>query len=518
MDGPDQHQPQQPQLPQLPLEQELEEALRQSPRLRELARRALSWLVGTLERIEREERAAAPAPPQAPLKNVTLRIGGAAMPLSVPQATPGRPEAPATPQRRATDVQGPLAPRDGRAIDLVLIARRARLKEEACRWAKKRRQRLSEGVDFEQAIRPMDKELGRRVRELADCYAWPLDPYAKLPDDSRLEEIAACYECLALAADLVNEVSAVEKGRAYTEVAYQLLAEAQSALRIALVRYAEIEHDRDQDEAFHWLRDRAFSEQVYVARFMRLDDPADPGNWHDLQLRLEGLHGRFLEEGRVQRQRKALFNRLRYHLDPDRARLEDGLEHWRRVDDAVGELVASGLPPSNVELRDLLSPALERMPDLFQPSASLALALREIDRFLASREQEPLVDDGAPSPPTAAVQSAARLLRGGRIVLIGGEERPRSRAALERALELSELRWITTSPGESYTAFEPEIARPETTLVILAIRWASHSYENVKRVCERHGKPYVRLPAGYSPNQVAEQVLRQASARLAATR
>lgn len=507
MDEPDRH---------IPTPQELEEALRQSPRLRELAKRALDWLGGTLARIESEQRAAAPAAPQAPLKQVTLRLGGAEMPLAVPQAEPSAEALPTAPQRRATDVRVPLERAEGATLDLALVARRARLKEEACRWAVKRRQRMAEGVDFEQAVRPMDKELGRRVREIADCYAWPLDPYAKLPSDAKLDELAAGYESLAMAIDLVSEVSAVEKGRAFTELAYQLLAEAQSALRAGLLRYAEIDNDRDQDAVFQWLRDRTFREQIYVPRHMRLDDPADPGNWHDLQQRIEDLHVRFNEEGRLTRERKALFNRLRYHLDPDRARHEGGLEHWQRVHEAVGLLLASGLQPSNVELRDLLAPALERMPGDFQPSPGMALVLREIDRFQASREKESLAEEGPPSAPAEVVQNAARLLRGGRVVLIGGEERPRSRAALERALELSELCWITTSPGESYTSFEPEIARPETTLVILAIRWASHSYENVKRLCERHGKPYVRLPAGYSPNQVAEQVLRQASERLAA--
>jgi hypothetical protein len=232
----------------LPSPDDLERALRQSPRLRELARRALEWLAGTLERIEREERAAAPpAAPPAPLKQVTLRLGGAEMPVAVPQAgpepaDPARPAGPvgAPPQRRATDVPaaavaGPAERAGGDAIDLSRVARRARLKEEACRWAVKRRQRMAEGVDFDSAIRPMDKELGRRVREMSDCYAWPLDPYAKLPSDARLDELAAAYESLAMAADLVSEVSAVEKGRAFTEQAYQLLAVAQSALRGGLV-------------------------------------------------------------------------------------------------------------------------------------------------------------------------------------------------------------------------------------------------------------------------------------------
>ena len=48
-------------------------------------------------------------------------------------------------------------------------------------------------------------------------------------------------------------------------------------------------------------------------------------------------------------------------------------------------------------------------------------------------------------------------------------------------------------------------------LVVLAIRWSSHSFGDVKGYCDQYGKPLVRLPAGYNPNQVAVQVLSQAS-------
>ena len=38
----------------------------------------------------------------------------------------------------------------------------------------------------------------------------------------------------------------------------------------------------------------------------------------------------------------------------------------------------------------------------------------------------------------------------------------------------------------------------------------------MRQFCEAHGKPLVRLPAGYNPNQVAAQVLAQCSNQLAA--
>ena len=53
--------------------------------------------------------------------------------------------------------------------------------------------------------------------------------------------------------------------------------------------------------------------------------------------------------------------------------------------------------------------------------------------------------------------------------------------------------------------------RPEVALVLLAIRWSSHAFGDVQHFCDRHGKPLVRLPGGYSTNQVAAQILAQSS-------
>jgi hypothetical protein len=51
-------------------------------------------------------------------------------------------------------------------------------------------------------------------------------------------------------------------------------------------------------------------------------------------------------------------------------------------------------------------------------------------------------------------------------------------------------------------------------VVLLAIRWSSHSFGEVKDFCDRYGKLLVRLPAGYNPNQVAVQILQQIGNRL----
>src|SRR5205823_11315848 len=100
------------------------------------------------------------------------------------------------------------------------------------------------------------------------------------------------------------------------------------------------------------------------------------------------------------------------------------------------------------------------------------------------------------------------------VILIGGDRRPAAQDALQTALGLKELFWIETREHQSIEGFESYVARPEVALVLLAIRWSSHSFGEVKRFCDRYGKPLVRLPGGYNPNAVARQILAQCSERL----
>src|SRR5205823_2887284 len=100
-----------------------------------------------------------------------------------------------------------------------------------------------------------------------------------------------------------------------------------------------------------------------------------------------------------------------------------------------------------------------------------------VNEYLATR---PAPEAAGAEEPSPEVHAVAELLRGRHAVLIGGVERAASRRAIERAFGLSELNWISTRPHESVTIFEPAVARAEVAVVLLAIRWASHSYGDVK--------------------------------------
>ena len=159
---------------------------------------------------------------------------------------------------------------------------------------------------------------------------------------------------------------------------------------------------------------------------------------------------------------------------------------------AVEDVVAEGVPPSSREVRDLLLPRIDDLPDGAELPPGFRLVLREIDRYLATRTPRPVA---ATAPePSPEVAEAARLLGGKSVLLIGGLRRPGAQQALRKALALGELIWIETKEHESIDRFGPYVARPEVALVLLAIRWSSHSFGDVKRSCDEHGKPMVRLP------------------------
>jgi hypothetical protein len=166
-----------------------------------------------------------------------------------------------------------------------------------------------------------------------------------------------------------------------------------------------------------------------------------------------------------------------------------------------------------------------RADDLADPTAweSLLGRIEEAATATTARRETPAtehLEEGGRQEATKAAEVAevARLLAGKSLVLIGGIRRRDAEESLRKAFALDSMVWIETREHESYEGFEAPIARPEVVLVLLAIRWSSHGFGEVKHLCERHGKPLVRLPGGYGPNQVAAQILAQCGHRLEAPR
>jgi hypothetical protein len=462
--------------------------------------------------------AGAPEIPAAPVRPAVVVAQVA--PHAADRASPGRLDLstlfkgsppPSGPDDVVRRVAAALGPADE---DLPLIEARCRMKAEGARWAAERRRREARGDDYHTKIAPVDRDLIARARGMRDCYLWMNNPRFQVPHDLELlERLAGNFEALA---DAVRLAVTLQAGRAAHPKLFAesvaLLAEAQSGLRVA-VAAVESMKDRDAEEVFAWLRSVTSGQGILVERHMRRDDPAEPAAWRDRIARIASRRQQFEELRDRDRGRKNLFGKARWILRQVHEDDDDADDRWAALARTVAELVEGGLKPSDRDLRELLLPVHDRIPALAEAPRAFQLVLEELDKYLATK---PAAEEEEPGPETEEVREVARLLEGRRVVLIGGERRPGALRALVRTFGLQDLDWIGTREHESFQRFAAAVQRPDVALVILAIRWVSHGHGDVQRFCEAAGVPLVRLPAGYSPNQVAHQILKQCGARLAA--
>jgi hypothetical protein len=319
--------------------------------------------------------------------------------------------------------------------------------------------------------------------------------------------VGGCFEAVAEALSLVRSMRREHpRNQNVWERMLPLVSEAQSAVRAAFQRLGAAE-DSDQLDVFEWLKVAAARHHVYIKRFMRADDMASPSGWPDLLGRIESLTG----AGQLSREHTAQIEQVRDHIK--RLHGDQGTDgDWQAIINTVDKMVREGVPPSNRHIRELLLLWIDEIPERDELPDGFRLVLRELDRFVAMRSHSTATP--VAHAPSAELTEVARLLGGRSILLIGGNRRREAQESLQKALGLAELVWLETKEHESVAAFEPLIARPDVAVVLLAIRWSSHAFGDVKQYCDRHGKPLVRLPGGYSPNQVAAQILAQCSGRL----
>ncbi len=462
-----------------------------------------------------------PAPSPAPVMVKVAPVGPSIAPkLSAkgePTAVTVTPHAPARPEVGVGDLPG--------------TADKFDLKADGCDWHVRRRHLVAAGEDVTAA----DGAILDRARQVAGgCMLWMCRPDSPTPPVAAIETVARCYRNAAAACRL----SAATFGPAAGTVpqparlaALELTAAALSALRAAVLA-VDGSTDPDQYAAFNWLRAETGRQSLYVARHMRLDDPADPADAAALAGRLADARSTFDSARKGDKDRAAGLNRIKYHaakLLAAPAGSADAGQNARKVVETVAALVAGGLPPSSLTFRDLLAPVLDRLPTASNPAADPAdpaaaaadpayvRVRRAVDEFRAAQDAPPAADDDGdddPAEPSADVRAVRAALAGRSVVLVGGDERREAAAALRDAFALDRLDWQSSRPHESHYRFESAVTRPDVAVVLLAIRFASHSYAEIQRFCDATGKPLVRLPAGYGVNRVAAEVRRQAGIRL----
>ena len=172
---------------------------------------------------------------------------------------------------------------------------RCRLKAEAALAG--RAWRGSGGADYATEIEPQGRDLITRARALPDGFLWMCHRDGPAPADSALyDTLAGCFDA---AADAVAVLHGLAKGSEDPEMlaqALDLAAESQSAMRV-VVAAMDGRPDEDQDRIFAWLRETGDRRhQIFIRRFMRGDDPADPAGWPGLRERIGQLDA-VLERG-----------------------------------------------------------------------------------------------------------------------------------------------------------------------------------------------------------------------------
>ncbi len=408
--------------------------------------------------------------------------------------------------------------------DVDLVTSRARLKAEVARWCA---DRLRGEISPNSESRYYDNVI-TRAKAYPQCYLWMLD-YDGTP--ALLEYVADCYEAIAEVAELLPLIPKQRRRPEWAETLLDLAATAQSALhQILPVAGVDViqNPDPDQDAVFSWLKWYTKTFQKFIPRHMTLRDPADYTKARDIIEQIDKLREELpsletaltelpSEENAESLQRVMLppsleakkhLRTLRYHVGHIIRQSIDPEHHWHRIREEIEALSAAGVPPSNVELRAALLPVVDYFPtdDDFR-TPPVRLVLREIHRYLQQQRAATPVETEQ-KVVFSAVKKVRAMLEGKEVVLIGGDERLYNKQAIEEAFGCH-LTWVPTRPHESLDLFIPYVSRPRVALVMLAIRWSSHSYAGIADLCKQYGKPFIRLPGGYNPNQIAMQILAQ---------
>lgn len=415
-------------------------------------------------------------------------------------------------------VREPVAPARAAAVssrrsvrELEVVARRMNLKAEACAWAVRRYRSDAAGEGFEPVKADYDG-LRSRADTMQPCYLWMIhkDTLFIAPDD--WERMEACYRaCAEVLRCIVDFPDEYER----SEDLLRLLGEAQSAIRAAMSACGAHPRwtDLDQQFVFDWCRDEGARRRVYN-EFLALDRLADPSLHAGLRARIGNARHTITEARHSQKIRRRGLNTIRYHIGQLRDDAEHAAHHWQRIAEGASEVLASGAAPSDPDLVSALAPVADDLPAELLGHDGLRAVLRHVDDQLAAADRQAEEGPASRREPTPEMLRVRDALRGRTVVLIGGNPRRHAAEMIEREFELARLDWLDSREHSSIAPFEAAIARPETRLVIVMIRWSSHSFEEVQEMCERYGKVYVRLPGGYNPAQIAHQILEQASEQL----
>ena len=315
----------------------------------------------------------------------------------------------------------------------------------------------------------------------------------------------------------------------------QVMAEIQSAVRVEALQ-AEIAPIEAQVVAFNWLRQECALEArgIMLHRYMKLDDWADPSDHDRLCRELLSISRRL----QVTRSRGKALRELRKSCgcilkDYQQFGEECSFELWSKVDDAIRELVQGGMKVNDAELRDLLLPLIDLLPESvfvgegegsdaelevsreFRQVAESVLDFVEAEGAESELELELVKEEAAEYEElNPCVERVRELLRGRTLVVVGGVCKPHARKRLIQGLQLEDVRWLTARKQDKVSTFRSRLTG--AAAVILLTKVIGHKHNEVRDMCREMDIPcaQTRVASGYSVNQIASVILEQVSDQL----
>jgi len=461
-------------------------------------------------------RKVAPGPIELPMSSaiVPLKLGDAVvhLPLSGTTADLGRARAAASVPAMHVDY-AIAASVQREEVDLAVVETRCRLKADSCRLFIERRAAAAD-EQAELDTRHRMNEMIARAKMLPSCFLWVFWRERTPPDDATLAMIAESYSALADAAALMRKSDelGVQPNSVEGMHSMSLLAEAKSGLRAALAQTWLSDDDRDQEDAFMWLRRETTQRRVFLDRYMTVHDNADPANSPELRRRIGGAAAAFdLRAAKVKGIRAAI-NQIRYHAGQI---VKDGVgashPHWAKVADAITRLGQAGIASTDRRIVEAIGTEAGAHFPGDSPHAEMLLPVLEEAGAIAETEEE----SQGPRAWSKQVLDVRAMLRGRQIVLIGGERNAAAAQRLVEAFDLSNAEWVALTEHGTGAPMRAPICRPETAAVIVIIKLTGHHHaDEAKEIADAAGKPCVFLNGGYNPERVAQAIVDQASVRL----
>ncbi|MFI4883258.1 MAG: hypothetical protein ACIAQU_11815 [Phycisphaerales bacterium JB064] len=507
--------------------------MERSPALRQLARHLATLTLERIEELEGKEPAESKPAPAAPPRKVIqpnavapLRIGDIQVEVPVigdeKSVTAAREAALSQPGQSSEDDDYLERTSRARAIDLPRVATRCRLKAESCRHQILRQDQERDTPEESESRQRMN-DLIAQAKGIPDCFLWMFFRKGLPTGNEQLEVIARCYEAMAQAAELCQAMQPLDQWRDEDEVreALQLLSTTSSALRVALEDTWLTQPDIDQDEVHQWLKLVTSEYRYHVRKHMQLNDPADPQiDMPIAATRAEKLLSDIQNQEARREQAKRSLKKALYHAQKVRDVTESPFgeespsHDCEKVNEAVEALVEIAPPELNAMLRQIAAVVERNMfPDGLEAHAQLATAWNQLDKLASTGSQ-----NGSEPRERAWSDDVLRvreLLRGGQLVMIGGEPRREAIDRIVDAFQVEAVAWPELSEHGTAEPMRAPIAHPDTKLVAVLIKLTGHEHaERARDFAKQASVPIVHMPAGYNPEQIAAEVLKQVSSQL----